>query len=1338
MAPDLPAPLFGRGLAREHGHRAEPMAVAASSERPLLAGQTAAWLDARSLPNKPVYTTAQLVTVAGPLDRETLAAALALAVDECDALRARLRLDQPVARRDESVPGFTSLPFVDLTAEDDPELVARRWAEAEFRRPFRLDDFPLCRFALLRLAPARNALFLAFHTLVMDGIGRELFTARVAELYAALRRGQRPEPRVSPSFTQRRAAEASYLESPAAAKDRLYWLDRLRDPPEALVEVDPALTERTRSGRAARGGFTLPVQRADELRATARELGTSTARLMTGLVGIAFARWYDRADLTIAVSLHNRAGPRLRHAIGPFAQVLPLRLALDRGTRLAETIRAVHRAMQADMRHHRYPVHELRAQLGLSRAARRIADVAVNYLPTAYDFSFDGASIRVENVSHGFTGPWTVTFVDPGKGRALGCTVDYDPGLVPSAEGEQLIEALRCLVDAAPTSLATPTGMLSLMRPETAAEVLRWSSGQPVPLSGEATLFSLFAEQAARSPDAIALVCGEERMDYGMLFAQAARLARRLVAAGVGRGSIVGIALPRTPRQLVALLATHMVGAAYLPLDPGLPAERVVFMCSDAQADLVLTSSAMLRSLPPLPCRVAQIDIEAELPPATRPVRNKGPSPDDLAYVLYTSGSSGQPKGVGVEHATLVNFIHWVRSLVDAEDLSGVLLSTPLAFDISVIEIFLPLCFGGRIIMVNNILGLPTAPARNEVRLVNTVPSLLEALLRVRGLPPGLRTMFLGGEALSRDLADRLLAMVPALRLTNMYGPTEATVYASHARVHPEETGTPPIGRPIWNGKLYVLDADGGLMPPGAPGELCIGGLPVARGYLNRAELNEARFRPDPFHPGRIYRTGDRVRWRPDRQLEFLGRLDDQIKINGVRIELGEVDAALLRLPGVAAAAAGFRTDDTGSRTLVGWLVAERGIAARDNAALRADLRAYLPEMLIPLTFVWVETLPLTPSGKLDRRALPSWRPAGATTAADRQDVPLTPMEQAVAKLWERVLKRSDLAAEDDFFDLGGDSLAAVNLLTQVELHFGVRLTTDVMVDGLSVARLARLIENEDSAEQPGLALALQPLGDRTPFYCVPGIGGDPTHLRALARRLGVDRPFVALRGGLHTAGEARDRIEDIAGRYVDALLERHDAASILLGGYSLGAAIAYEMAHQLRRRGREPALLVLIDTQRPDWRLSAGNWPAAFWQFAANLPNWIRDDLLPGGFVAFARNLRRHARALVGRRPALDQMLDTARYSPKQRETMARFHAALQTYQTVPYDGRIVVLRARAQPVLALFEDTALGWRKLAGGGVELHLLPGNHATIMSEPIVGELADRLRRCIERAEAGEV
>ena len=836
-------------------------------------------------------------------------------------------------------------------------------------------------------------------------------------------------------------------------------------------------------------------------------------------------------------------------------------------------------------------------------------------------------------------------------------------------------------------------------------EMLRWSAGETVAVPQDATLASLVAAQAQRTPQATALVVGEERLDYATLHRRAAELAPRLAAAGVRRGSVVGLALPRTAALLQAVLAVHLAGGAYLPLDPALPAERLDFMCADAGVQLLLTTAATIATLAPalarLPCRIARLDVAADLPPAAAGTACDAPAPDDLAYVLYTSGSTGRPKGVGVAHRSVVNFLHWARSVVEPDDLAGVLFSTPLGFDIAVLETFLPLAFGGRIVLVDTILALPAAPARATVRLINSVPSLLEALLRVEGLPGGLRTLLLGGEALPRGLADRLLAARPELRLLNLYGPTEATVYAELGAAAPRRERA-AADRPA-DLEQPALRARRGrrAAAPGAAGELWIAGAPVARGYLGRPELTEERFRPDPFGPdpsqqARMYRTGDRARWRPDRQLEFLGRLDDQIKINGVRIELGEIEAALRRLPGVAAAAAALRGDDGGPRGLVGWLVAEPGGGPRDAASLRAALREHLPEIMIPASFVWAAALPLTANGKLDRRALSRPPAAPAAPRAPAVAVPTPTQNWRWRSSGSRCCRTRELNADDDFFELGGDSLAAVNLLSQVDMRFGVRLATDVLAEGLTVARLARLIEAEDSAAQPGLALALQPLGDGTPFYCLPGIGDDPAQLTRW--RAGwapggrSSRCAVACRRS--PTGRTGSRTSP------PAMWKRCWRG--IRAARSCSAAIRWAPASPTRWRScrpprracrtagldrRPPTGLAAHRRQRASNVVAVAAQPAALRARRSAARRVQRRGALPAPPPARATRRIVEARSDIGHHPLHRRAL----------AVMGRYHGALVAYRPEQCAVPLALLRARAQPLLWLFDDPTLGSAALA-----------------------------------------
>ncbi|SCF08331.1 amino acid adenylation domain-containing protein [Micromonospora haikouensis] len=603
-----------------------------------------------------------------------------------------------------------------------------------------------------------------------------------------------------------------------------------------------------------------------------------------------------------------------------------------------------------------------------------------------------------------------------------------------------------------------------------------------VPLTG-ACLHRLVEAQVERTPDAEAVRAGDRALTYRQLDEAANRLARVLLAHGVTGQDRVGVCLPRDVDLVVALLAVLKAGAAYVPLDPAYPPARVAFMTEDSGARLVLTRTGLADRFGRAALPLDTLDVAAA--PADRPDTDADPS--SLAYVIYTSGSTGRPKGVAIEHRSASVLMGWTRSAFCAQELGGVLAATSVCFDLSVFEIFGPLCWGGRVLLVDNVLALagPDAAAL-PVTLVNTVPSAMSELLAADALPAGVRTVCLAGEPLTVALAARVLARPGVRRLLNLYGPSEDTTYSTWAEIT-ADGGVPPIGRPLPHTRAYVLATDGMPVPPGTPGELYLAGAGLARGYLDRPEETAARFLRDPFRPGeRMYRTGDRVRLRPDGQLEFLGRLDDQVKLRGHRIELGEVAAALADLPGVREAAAAVRTGPSGDPLLVGYLVGAR----RDDVPAR--LRERLPAPLVPATVVWLDRMPTTPSGKVDRAALPDpeWEAAdaphptavadatyaaGAAPAADAFDPADAGLAREVAAVWRDVLGVPVAGPQADFFDLGGDSLLALRCAARLAAATGVPVPPAALFDHPTVATLAAHLRAAAVAAPPAPPAATPP-----------------------------------------------------------------------------------------------------------------------------------------------------------------------------------------------------------------------------------------------------------------------
>jgi amino acid adenylation domain-containing protein len=1288
----------------------------------LSATQAALWLDQQLFVGKPVYNTGQVLTVRGRLRTDLFEIALRETIAESPGLRLAPW----------SVAPSLDLTLLDFRGEADPRAAAEAWMRAEMGRAISLDDPALFRFALIRIGEDQTLWFQKYHHIIIDATGRRLLSARTAQRYRALRFGE-PLPALDAATPEELLeVERQYGVSSNHEADRSYWLQLFARWPGPLHEANRQNTERIRSGRHAR--ITFGLKRADftRLDQAASRSGSSAFRAIIALTFAAFARLYDRYDIVLGLELANRADARTRQTIGFVARPLPMLLALAPGTSIATALDAIEAMRVRNYPHRHFPIQELARDLGITRKGHHgLFDIIVNYIPAAYDFAFEDGPVEITNLSYGFSSPWTVTIADTGCGRDLDVSIDSDPGLVPADMAARLAISLETLLLQGLEDPACPLASLPIMPRAMRERVLGLASGKSVAGPQGTTLAALCAAQAEKTPDAVALRFGEQQLSFATLHAQAACLARRLAFHGVGPGVVVGIALPRTPDMVIAVLAVHKAGGAYLALDPSYPAERIAFIVGNAAAPVIITNSTLAPLFAESGARLlletepAHIDAESADPVAA--------GPDDLAYVLYTSGSTGRPKAVGIEHRNLINLIGWGRSMVSDAELRGLLFSTSLNFDLSAFEMFLPLVHGGCIILVENLLTIQSAPHRDSIRLINTGPSLIDALLRSGDLPPGLTTVILAGEKLPRHLATSLFEAAPGIRLLNCYGPTETTVYSSCATIDPADRSEPTIGRAIWNTTLYVLGSGCALMPPGAEGELFIGGAGVARGYLGRPDLTAERFLPNPYGPGNLYRTGDRVRWRADGELEFYGRADDQMKINGIRIEPGEIEAALLALPGIAAAVVTLCEDAAKVRRLTAYLVSSSGASPAEQD-VRAALERQLPRNMVPAYFVWLDALPMTPNGKLDRKSLPA--PAREPERSRRTLLPETAMEREVAAIWQDLLGVSPIDVGSDFFDLGGDSLALLSLFATVEARFGRRLTVDVLAGGLTVSRLAQVLtEGEPLQAAVDPVVVLQPDGDRPPFFCVHGIGGDVVHLHRLAMHMGTGRPFFGIRRAPEPG--LTDSIGQLAARYIAAMLNQQPVGPFYLGGYSFGAIVAYEMAVQLARQGHEVGLLAILDQRKPGWRLTPLNALPALPRMIARVSGRLRDEL---GRASSTGRTRRIGRMMASWwKTALGDLPDAVslvgRHGEMDYVQMDAHLRAMRNYEPEPLSAPITLIRANEQMLSHLALDSTLGWRDVAKSEVKVLITPGSHTTITVEPLVRQLAKTLSEELDAAQS---
>lgn len=872
----------------------------------------------------------------------------------------------------------------------------------------------------------------------------------------------------------------------------------------------------------------------------------------------------------------------------------------------------------------------------------------------------------------------------------------------------------------------------------------------------EKCVHQLFEEQAERTPEAIALVFENKKLTYRQLDQSADQLSRRLQALNVGPDVPVGLCLDRSPEMVVGVLAILKAGGAYVPLDPAYPRERLQLMLENTRAPVLLTRQSLssIFKLPITNCRLVYVDDssrESAFPHHLTPIRSQ---PTDLAYVIHTSGSTGTPKGVAMPHRPLVNLIAWQLGKSKLSSGAKTLQFSSLSFDVSFQEVFSTWCAGGTLVLIGDELRRdPFALLRfiTEQKIERlflpfvALQQLAEAYREKESAPSSLREVITAGEQLQITPAiARLFERLPDCALHNQYGPTESHVVTEFTLSGPPGTwpALPPIGRPIANTQIYLLDANHRPVSVGEEGELHIGGDCLARGYLHRPDLTAERFIPNPFsaEPGaRLYKTGDRARSMPDGNIEFLGRMDHQVKIRGYRIELNEVEVALGQHPSVRECAAAVREDKPGERSLAAYVVGGKGA---DASELRLFLQQRLPDYMLPSAFVFLDKLPLTPTGKVNRRALPAPKPL--LCCDDPGLAPRTPIEKSLAEIWCTVLGLERVGIQHNFFDVGGHSLLAVQIVKRIEAAFEKQLSVAAIFQSPTIEKLAVLLQRggEQLSSKTSI-IEIQREGTKEPLFLVHGAGGGMFWGYAnLSRHLGAEQPLYGFnsRGldGLQEFGT----IEEMAAHYVADLRAFQRSGPYRLGGYCFGGNVAYEMARQLVEQGEKVALLALFNSWPPNSSYTRVHiTPKLCAQFLKNLGSWTgyvlqlkprqQRDLILWKARAIGRKWLRLIHGLRKAVPDVDvaEWVDLSAQPEDRHELWAAHIRAYLNHCPKPFAGQLTLFRTRYHPLLCSFDD-ACGWRELARGGVTIHVVPGAHENILDEPHVQVTAETLRGCL--------
>ncbi len=1163
---------------------------------PLSYGQQQMWLLDQLLPEAPVYTECITVRMPGPLEPAVLERAFNEIMGRHEAWRTTFpTIDgQPIVLV--HPPSPVALPVQDLRhlSEETRIPAAIRYAAKDIEEPFDLAAGPLLRPRLVRLGDQEHWLFLTLHHIIFDGFSiHEIFLPELDTLYAACRDGKpSPLPDLPVQYGDFAHWQRQWLREDVLTEQLGYWRIQLAGAPAILQLPSDRPRPVRQTYRGAMNPFALRPGLTDQLKRLSRTEGVTLYMTLLAALNVLLFRYTGQEDIVVGSVSAGRQRTETQGMLGFFLNMLVMRTSLVDDPSFRELLARVRDVVLGALAHGNVPFDLLVKELQPERDSRRnpLFQVALTLEPPLTGRESGWTLTQMEIETHTAKLDLTLEIDDRPNGEGIIGRFEYNTDLFDAATISRMCDHWQVLLEGIVADPACPVSALPLLTElEHRQLVVEWND-TAASYTADRCIHQLFEEQAARTPNATAVVFEDQFLTYAELNRRANQLAQRLIHLGVGPEHLVGLCVERSLEMMVGMLGILKAGGAYIPLDPHYPRERLAFMLEDAQVVALVTQTGVRGALPHTQVPVILLDnCDSSLiqeRSANPPILG---SADDLAYVIYTSGSTGKPKGVLISHRALCNFLHSMQLEPGLSPTDILVAVTSLSFDIAGLEMYLPILVGAQVVIAgHDVVGdgeaLATLLRRSAATFMQATPTTWRILLAAGWAgQPGL-TMLCGGEAIPFDLAQALLPRGAAL--WNLYGPTETTIWSMICRLYTHDERV-RIGRPIGNTQVFILDQTRRLLPIGVPGELYIGGAGLARGYLHRAELTAERFVPHPFsnEPGtRLYRTGDLARYLPDGSIECLGRLDNQIKIRGFRIELGEIEAALRVLSPVRDAVVISREDSSGAGSLIAYVLMDQG---RPPAipSLRAALREQLPEYMVPAVFVPLEAFPLTPNGKVDRHALPM--PLPEEKSAVGYVMPTVMLHYQLTWIWEELLKVRPIGITDNFFELGGHSLLAARMVDRIEQACGKRIPLATLFTEPTIEHLTRvLLSQEGDASEPRVT-ALNAGGQKHPFFFLHGdwMGGG-LYTVALARKLGAEQPFYVLTPfGVGGNKRIPRTIEAMASAQLKEIRAVQPRGPYILGGFCMSGVIALEMARQLQASGERVNLLVLLDTYPSPWR---------------------------------------------------------------------------------------------------------------------------------------------------------
>ena len=1032
---------------------------------PLSHAQKRLWFLDQLYPDSPAYNRPWVHRVKGTLNVKALHYSLDALLDRHEALRTTFESQNGEPRQVIHSNQKVNLRIVDLqpTSDGARESTWQEIVKREVDTPFSLSSGPLLRAMLIELAPEDHIFVITLHHIVTDGWSFGVLARDVSELYRSFQVGRDPVlPHLDIQYADYAAWQRELLSEGVLARELDFWKSQLQGNPPVLELPSDRPRQQKDTSVGGVVSHSLPRDISTKIAEFATAHGASQFMLLLAAFEVGLSRYTGQTDFAVGTPIANRGRPELEILVGMFANTLALRADVSGQPSFRALLQRVRERTLAAFTNPDLPFERLVEELDPERN--------LSHHPI-FQVMFVGRNVPMEELALGeaLLEPITLfsesskfdltLFVTETPDGSL-LSAEYNADLFDEVTAKRFLLHFETLLQAAVASPDQKITRLKMLSDNERQEILTVFNGAHFEFPAGRRIQDFFEEQSAIFPDAVAIMSGTRQISYDELNRRSNQIAHELIARGVKAECLVGVFLTRTPEVVMAILGVLKAGGAYVPLDPNYPRSRLLHIMEDSELALVITEEGLRKDLPETKTEVLCLDSEWSTI-ENRDERNPEVTvaPDNLAYVLFTSGSTGRPKGVAIEHRNTATFIQWCLDTYSRDELRCVPFGTSICFDMSTFEMFVTLAAGGKMVLLENFLYLGLAPARDEVTCINTVPSVMSELTRSGEVPRSLKVVLLAGEALPVTLVEDIYSTTTATKIFNLYGPTESG-YSTSKRI--ERGASVTIGRPISNIQAYVLDENSQLLPVGVPGELYLAGAGLARGYYRQPGLTAERFVQNPFTndpAARMYRTGDLCRWLPDGSIDYLGRIDHQVKLRGHRIELGEIESVLLREEGINNAVVILREDAPGAKKLVAYVVVGEEQSFNPES-IAARLKQTLPDYMVPASIVALDSMPMTPNGKIDRKTLPE----PSQFIAEERSSPRTPIEEIIAGIWRELLRVPDVGVTQNFFSLGGHSLLATRVIARIKQAFAVDIPLRTIFESPTVAELSQAVERSRSS----------------------------------------------------------------------------------------------------------------------------------------------------------------------------------------------------------------------------------------------------------------------------------